>query len=131
MDDYQIELKFSQSNAKPKQQTKRKIAQKAPEKPTSTKLMIRNLAFEAEKKDLRQLCSPFGQIKAVRIPKKFDGRSRGYGFVEFLTKQDAKNALEKLSSAHLYGRHLVIEYASEKQASVDELRQKAKDTLSA
>ena len=73
--------------------------------------------------------SPFGQIKAVRIPKKFDGRSRGYGFVEFLTKQDAKNCMEKLTNAHLYGRHLVIEYASDKTASVDELRRKAKEDL--
>jgi multiple RNA-binding domain-containing protein 1 len=56
LEDHKLLLKFSQSNAKPKAQTKRKTAAKAPEKPTSTKLMIRNLAFEAQRKDLRDLC---------------------------------------------------------------------------
>lgn len=36
------------------------------------------------------------------------GHHRGFAFVEFVTKQEAQNALQALSSTHLYGRHLVI-----------------------
>ncbi|KAK6268371.1 hypothetical protein QUC31_012531 [Theobroma cacao] len=87
---------------------------------SSTKLLVRNVAFEATEKDLRQLFSPFGQIKSLRLPMKF-GNHRGFGFVEFVTKQEAQNALQALSSTHLYGRHLVIERAKEGE-SLEELR---------
>lgn len=47
------------------------------------------------------------QLKSLRLPKKFDGKHRGFAFVEFLTKQEAQNAFEALQSTHLYGRHMV------------------------
>ncbi|XP_026440981.1 multiple RNA-binding domain-containing protein 1-like isoform X2 [Papaver somniferum] len=72
---------------------------------SSTKLIVRNVAFEATEKDLRQLFSPFGQVKSLRLPMKL-GNHRGFAFVEFVTKQEAQNALQQLSSVHLYGRHL-------------------------
>jgi len=67
------------------------------------------------------LFRPFGKIKRVAIPKKFDnqwslqGKSRGFGFVEFMTKADAENAKDALQNSHLYGRHLVIEFAKEEK----------------
>jgi RNA recognition motif-containing protein len=38
----------------------------------------------------------FGQLKSVRIPRKFDGTHRGFAFVDFVSKQEAKNAMEAL-----------------------------------
>ncbi|KAG4958428.1 hypothetical protein JHK87_035061 [Glycine soja] len=87
---------------------------------SSTKLLIKNVAFEATEKDLRRLFSPFGQIKSLRLPMKF-GNHRGFAFVEYVTQQEAQNALKALSSTHLYGRHLVIERAKEAE-SLEELR---------
>ena len=58
----------------------REREEKENEKPT-TKLMVKNVAFEANKKELRELFSPFGNVKSVRIPKKFNGDHRGFGFV--------------------------------------------------
>ncbi|CAA2934592.1 multiple RNA-binding domain-containing 1 isoform X1 [Olea europaea subsp. europaea] len=87
---------------------------------SSTKLIVRNVAFEATDKDLRQLFSPFGQVKSLRLPMKF-GNHRGFAFVEYVTKQEAHNALQALSNTHLYGRHLVLERAKEGE-SLEELR---------
>ncbi|CAI0392517.1 unnamed protein product [Linum tenue] len=89
---------------------------------SSTKLLVRNVAFEATEKDLRQLFSPFGQIKSLRLPKKF-GNHRGFAFVEYVTKQEAQNALEALSNTHLYGRHLILERAKEGE-TLEELRER-------
>lgn len=69
------------------------------------------MPFEANKKELRELLSAFAQVKSVRLPKKPDGKHRGFAFAEFLTKQEAANALEALKDVHFYGRHLVIENA--------------------
>ncbi|KAL3523166.1 hypothetical protein ACH5RR_016000 [Cinchona calisaya] len=96
------------------------VAKKAENDRSSTKLIVRNVAFEATEKDLRQLFSPFGQIKSLRLPMRF-GNHRGFAFVDYVTKQEAKNALEALSNTHLYGRHLVLERAKEGE-SLEELR---------
>ncbi|KAL6499992.1 hypothetical protein OROGR_027902 [Orobanche gracilis] len=78
---------------------------------SSTKLLVKNLAFEATAKELRQLFAPFGQqIKSLRLPKKFRSHE-GFAFIEYVTQQEAQNALTALSNTHLYGRHLVIERA--------------------
>ncbi|WCJ41769.1 Multiple RNA-binding domain-containing protein 1 [Euphorbia peplus] len=103
-------------HAKTDEQLKKKVDKDK----SSTKLLIRNVAFEATEKDLRQLFSPFGQIKSLRLPMKF-GNHRGFAFVEYVTKQEAQNALEALSSTHLYGRHLILERAKEGE-SLEELR---------
>lgn len=82
------------------------------------KLIVKNLPFEATESDLRELFSAFTEIKAVRVPKKVnnfgahrENNHRGFGFVEFLTEQEAASALKALTSTHLYGRHLVLQYA--------------------
>lgn len=99
----------------------------------STKLMIRNLAFEATSRDVRSLFGTFGQVKSIRIPRKQDGSHRGFGFVEFVSKNEATAALNALGSTHLYGRHLVIDYADETQdgiGSLEELQAKAAKQVS-
>ena len=44
----------------------------------STKVVVRNVAFEATAKEIRALFQPFGQIKSVRLPRKFDNSHRYY-----------------------------------------------------
>ena len=89
-----------------------------------TKLVVRNVAFQATIKELKELFGSFGKLKTARIPKKFDGSHRGFAFVEFLTAQEAANAYQALSATHLYGRHLVIEWAEDKE-DIETLREKA------
>jgi len=49
---------------------------------------------------------------------------RGFAFVEFVTKQEAKNAMESIAGAHLYGRRLVVEWAEQGDEGLDEIRAK-------
>ncbi|KAL9175572.1 hypothetical protein ABFS82_02G119500 [Erythranthe guttata] len=49
------------------------------------------------------------------------GKHRGFAFIEYMTKQEARNALEALSNTHLYGRHLVLERVKEGE-TLEELR---------
>jgi multiple RNA-binding domain-containing protein 1 len=71
------------------------------------------------------LNSAYGHLKSVRLPKKFDSRSRGFAFLDFASRQDAENAYNVLRHTHLLGRHLVLEWASEAEQDLDVLRQKA------
>ena len=90
----------------------------------NTKLVVRNIAFETSRKDLRQLFSAFGELKQVRLPKKFTGGNRGFAFIEFASHREAVNAFEALASTHLYGRHMVLEWA-EDDADLETLRDRA------
>ncbi|XP_024158327.1 multiple RNA-binding domain-containing protein 1 [Rosa chinensis] len=85
---------------------------------SSTKILVKNVAFEATKKELRQLFSTYGEIKSLRLPNRL-GQHRGFAFVEFATKQEAENAIQALASTHLYGRHLVLERAKEGETLED------------
>lgn len=84
------------------------------------KLMVRNIPFEAEQKQLKTLFETYGQVKNLRLPKKFDGSSRGFCFVEFTSHDEAERAMEALGPVHFLGRHLVIEWAKNESVSSDE-----------
>jgi multiple RNA-binding domain-containing protein 1 len=52
------------------------------------------------------------------------GSHRGFAFVEFLSTEEAKKAFDKLShSTHLYGRRMVLEWASEED-TLESLRKR-------
>lgn len=76
-----------------------------------TKIIIKNIPFEASKSDIQKLFGTFGQLKSVRLPRKFDKSARGFAFAEFVTAKEAENALKALQGTHLLGRRLVMQYA--------------------
>ena len=85
----------------------------------------------------------FGELSAVRLPRKMAGTGdhrfknlftfphqpvdfRGFAFVEFNALSDAKAAFKSLvHSTHLYGRRLVVEFASG-DSSLEEMRSKTR-----
>lgn len=61
--------------------------------PTGTKILVRNVPFQATKREVLELFRAFGEIKALRMPKKITAESeshRGFAFVDFTTENDAK-----------------------------------------
>lgn len=78
-----------------------------------TKIIIKNLPFEATKKDVRSLFGSYGQLRSVRVPKKFDSSTRGFAFADFVTAREAENAMDALKDTHLLGRKLVLDFAAE------------------
>lgn len=78
-----------------------------------TKIIIKNLPFEASKKDVRSLFGSYGQLRSVRVPQRFDSSSRGFAFADFVTAREAESALDALRDTHLLGRRLVLDFAAE------------------
>ena len=73
LDKHKLALQLSMR--KPTSAVKAKKQPGTPEK-QSTKLVVRNVAFEATRKDVMSLFSPFGHMKSCRLPRKFDGTPR-------------------------------------------------------
>ena len=113
LDGHVLDLSFS-AHSEIVTTKKRKLTERAKEDGEKrTKLLVRNVPFEASRNELRELFGSFGQLKSLRQPKKFDGTSRGFAFVEYVSSDDAKTAIKALASTHLLGRKLVVEYAKE------------------
>lgn len=53
---------------------------------------------------------------------------RGFAFVDFVTPQEARAAFKALQATHLYGRHLVLEWAAPDD-TLEDLRDKAKKSI--
>ncbi|EKM52462.1 uncharacterized protein PHACADRAFT_126290 [Phanerochaete carnosa HHB-10118-sp] len=120
LDGHALVVKFAGRGAEEEKEDAGKV------KSRTTKMIVKNVPFEATKKDIRDLFGAHGQLKSVRLPKKFDHRSRGFAFLEFITRHEAENAYAALRHTHLLGRHLVLEWAEEDSSvDIEELRKKA------
>ena len=78
-----------------------------------TKIIIKNLPFEASKKDVRSLFGSYGQLRSVRVPQRFDSSTRGFAFADFVTAREAESAMDALRDTHLLGRRLVLDFAAQ------------------
>lgn len=93
---------------------------------TGTKILVRNVPFQATLQEITELFKSYGELKAVRLPKKLVGveKHRGFAFIEYYTKADAKKAFKALcQSTHLYGRRLVLEWAQAEEG-IEEIRKR-------
>jgi len=90
---------------------------------SNNKLLIKNLAFEANKEELRKLFKVYGQVKNLRLPTKIDGGHRGFAFIEFMSHEEAQKAFKELQNTHFYGRKIVIEWAKQEN-TIEEIREK-------
>ena len=72
-------------------------------------IFVANIPFKSRKKDLENLFMQYGSVeKAYIIYDKERRRSKGYGFVEMLNEDEAKEAMEKLNGYELNGKVLVV-----------------------
>ncbi|XP_068085647.1 probable RNA-binding protein 19 isoform X2 [Anabrus simplex] len=127
LEGHTLELKRSNRTLQSEVATARKKTKIG--KQTGCKILVRNIPFQANKKEVEDLFKTFGKLKALRLPKKMVGTGphRGFAFIEYYTKHDAKRAFEALcQSTHLYGRRLVLEWATTEE-SIDDIRKRTAD----
>ncbi|KAI4503707.1 hypothetical protein M0802_001110 [Mischocyttarus mexicanus] len=127
LDGKTLELKRSERTLSTDVKTTKKSSKVMPQ--TGTKILVRNVPFQASVQEITELFKAFGELKAVRLPKKLIGseKHRGFGFVEYYTKAEAKKAFQALcQSTHLYGRRLVLEWAQTEEGIEDIRKRTAK-----
>lgn len=75
-------------------------------------LFVGNLPFSVTEDTLGQLFAQCGQVQSINIIRdKYSGNSRGFGFVEMNTDEEAKAAIEKLNGYNMEGRTIVVKEA--------------------
>ncbi|MBS0621103.1 MAG: RNA-binding protein [Verrucomicrobia bacterium] len=80
------------------------------------KLYVGSLPFSTTEEELHDLFASYGPITSVRIViDKFTGMSKGFGFVEMESSEDAQKAVEALNGSSLNGRTLIVNEARPEQ----------------
>ncbi|MHB8054382.1 MAG: RNA recognition motif domain-containing protein [Candidatus Aminicenantales bacterium] len=75
-------------------------------------IYVGNLSFSVSETDLREAFAAYGQVSTASIIKdKFSGESRGFGFVEMPTKEEAEKAIAALNGKDLKGRTMTVNEA--------------------
>ena len=81
----------------------------------SCKLFVANFPYSTTNEELSTLFGPHGQVLSVKIATDREtGRSRGFGFVEMGSEQEADNAIRELDGYQLGGRSLAVRVAEER-----------------
>lgn len=81
----------------------------------STKLFVGNLPFATTDQDLQNEFANAGLVNSATVIKDREtGRSRGFGFVEMSTDEEAQKAIEMFNGKEMEGRAIVVNIAREK-----------------
>ena len=76
------------------------------------KLYVGNLPYQTTEDDLSQSFGAHGQVtSATIITDKFSGRSKGFGFVEMSSDEEAQKAIDALNGTDFGGRNIVVNEA--------------------
>jgi len=78
----------------------------------ATKLYVGNLSFQTTSEDLRDHFAQAGNVESASVVEdRMTGRSRGFGFVEMSTAEEAAAAIEQLNGKEFAGRNLTVNEA--------------------
>jgi RNA recognition motif-containing protein len=82
----------------------------------STKLYVGNLDYGVTDEQLGEHFAQAGKVtSATVITDRYSGRSKGFGFVEMSSEEEAKKAIEMLNGNDFGGRKIIVNEARPKQ----------------
>lgn len=80
------------------------------------KLYVGNLSYDVSSSDLEQLFAPHGTVQSAEvIADRMTGRSKGFGFVEMGSDQEAQAAISALNGQDHGGRALTVNEAKPRE----------------
>lgn len=78
----------------------------------SNKLYVGNLSFRVSSEDLQEYFATAGRVESANVVMDREtGRSRGFGFVEMASEEDANNAIAQFNGQEYDGRNMVVNEA--------------------
>jgi RNA recognition motif-containing protein len=81
-------------------------------------LYISNLGYHTTESDLKKMFEQYGAVSSAKIiTDRETGRSRGFGFVEMSSSDDAQSAIKNLNGHEMEGRQISVSVAREREDS--------------
>jgi RNA recognition motif-containing protein len=81
-------------------------------------IYVGNLSYDMSDEDLRMAFEAYGQVESAKVIKdKYNGQSKGFGFVEMPAKAEAQSAINGLNGKELKGKTLSVSEARPRNES--------------
>ena len=81
-------------------------------------LFVAGLDYSISDSALKDIFAAHGTVESAKvITDKFSGQSRGFGFVDMTTQQEAQQCVEALNNTTVSGRQIVVKFKEDKPAS--------------
>ena len=80
------------------------------------KLFVASLSFKIRDAELTEIFSSVGSVVSAKVILDRDGRSKGFGFVEMGSKEEADQAILKLNGSSQFGREIVVNRQKAKES---------------
>lgn len=87
-----------------------------------TNLYIKNLDTEVTQEQFTELFSKFGNVTSALVATDEEGKSKGFGFVNFERHEEAQQAVDELHDTEINGKKLFVTRAQKKAEREEELR---------
>ncbi|KAI1748567.1 hypothetical protein F4782DRAFT_349996 [Xylaria castorea] len=87
-----------------------------------TNVYVKNISTDASDDDFRDLFERYGDVTSSSLARDSDGKSRGFGFVNFTTHEAAAKAVDELNGNDFQGQDLYVGRAQKKHEREEELR---------
>ena len=81
----------------------------------STNIYVGNLSFQTDSDALKTIFGEYGEVTSAQVIADRDtGRSRGFGFVEMASDEEAEKAITETNGKNVDGRQLNVNVARER-----------------
>ncbi|KAK3994547.1 hypothetical protein QBC44DRAFT_340720 [Cladorrhinum sp. PSN332] len=87
-----------------------------------TNVYVKNISPEVSDDEFRDLFAKFGEVTSSSLARDNEGKSRGFGFVNFTSHEAAAQAVDDLNGKDLHGQDLYVGRAQKKHEREEELR---------
>jgi len=75
-------------------------------------IYVGSLSYEVTEEDLQEAFGAYGEVVSVKVIKdQYNGRSKGFGFVEMPNRTEADAAIKGLDNSELKGRTIMVNQA--------------------
>ena len=99
-----------------------RLAQSEEVRQKFTNVFVKNLDETIDEAELEKLFSAFGKITSSSLSRDTEGKSKGFGFVNFENHEDAQKAVDEMNEKEIQGKALFVGRAQKKSEREDELR---------
>ncbi|KIW86107.1 polyadenylate-binding protein, cytoplasmic and nuclear [Fonsecaea pedrosoi CBS 271.37] len=87
-----------------------------------TNVYIKNIDESVTDDEFTKLFEPYGMVVSATITRDENGKSRGFGFVNFASHESAAKAVDELNDKEFHGKNLYVGRAQKKHEREEELR---------
>ncbi|EKE39520.1 hypothetical protein ENUP19_0284G0075 [Entamoeba nuttalli] len=91
------------------------------------RLFVGNLEYQIKNFELKEFFERFGKVVDVVIMERYDGASKGFGYVEFDTEESAQKALREGNNEMLRGRNIRVDMATERKQHEHKERSRSRE----